>query len=380
MQILIAPNAFKNALDAAAVARAIEKGLQQSSLSCTTTCFPIGDGGDGTGELLTHLLNGNFINAAVQDPLGRMISAQYGLIDNGQTTVIEMAAASGLRLLQPGEYDPIRASSYGTGELIKNALDKNVSKIILCVGGSATVDGGCGILQALGVRFLDVEGNALSVLPENLPGLSSIDLSGLDKRMDSCECIVLCDVMNTLLGENGAAKIFGPQKGATEEAVEQLESSLAQFNGVVLKEYGVDMSRIKHGGAAGGTVAGLCALLKAKPVNGIEYFLDLTGFDRALEKADLLITGEGGIDLQTLEGKAPYGVAVRAKKKNLPVIALAGKTPPQPLPELNKWFDRVININEENTHTAAAIAATAKNLTRTAHFLGDEFAQQNATP
>lgn len=378
MQILISPNAFKNALDAAAVALAIEKGLQQSSLQCTTTCFPIGDGGDGTGDLLTHSLNGSFINTTVHDPLGRMINAHFGLIDNEQTAVIEMTAASGLRLLTPDEYDPLHASSYGTGELIKNALDKNISKIILCVGGSATVDGGCGILQALGVRFLDAGRQELTNLPEGLIHLSSIDTSGLDKRIYKCECIILCDVANTLLGENGAAKIFGPQKGASEKAVVQLESSLTQFNAIVLKEYAIEMDGIKHGGAAGGTVAGLYALLNAKPVNGIDHFLDLTGFDKALESADLLITGEGGIDLQTLEGKAPYGVAVRAKKKKLPVIALAGKTPSQALPELDRWFDRVLNINEENTDMAAAIAATAENLTKTACRLGNELVEQKA--
>lgn len=378
MQILISPNAFKNALDAAAVARAIEKGLQQSSLRCTTTCFPIGDGGDGTGDLLILSLNGIFINATVHDPLGRIINAHFGLIDNGKTAVIEMAAASGLRLLNPDEYDPLHASSYGTGELIKNVLNKNPSKIILCVGGSATVDGGCGILQALGIRFLDAGKKELTNLPEDLIHLSSIDTAGLDKRIHKCECIVLCDVANTLLGEKGAAKIFGPQKGASEKAVAQLESSLARFNAIVLKEYGIDMSHLKHGGAAGGTVAGLYALLNAKPVNGIDHFLDLTGFDKALERADLLITGEGGIDLQTLDGKAPYGVAVRAKKKKLPVIALAGKTPSQSLPGLTQWFDRVQNINEENADIAAAIAATAENLTQTARRLGDELAEQKA--
>jgi glycerate kinase len=379
MQILISPNAFKNALTADAAARAIEKGLQQSSLHCHTTCFPVGDGGDGTGDLLTHSVNGIFINATVHDPLGRMTEAHFGLIDNGQTAVIEMASASGLRLLKPDEYDPLHASSYGTGELIKNALGRKVSRIILCVGGSATVDGGCGILQALGIRFLDDHEKELEQLPEMLVHLSSIDASGLDKRIHECECIILCDVENVLLGENGAAKIFGPQKGASEKTVVQLESSLRQFNTVVLKEYEIDMSTIRHGGAAGGTVAGLFAFLNAKPVNGIAYFLDLTRFDEALEQAALLITGEGGIDLQTLEGKAPFGVAVRAKKKQLPVIAFAGRTPLQPLPELQKWFDRIININGENRDLAAAISATAENLTKTARRLGDELAEQKVT-
>ncbi|MES2328032.1 MAG: glycerate kinase [Bacteroidota bacterium] len=376
MHVLISPNAFKNSLNAEAAAHAIEKGLKESSLSCTTACFPIGDGGDGTGSLLTKLLDGTFIEETVHDPLGRMIKADFGLIDDGQAAVIEMASASGLRLLKLDEYDPLHASSYGTGELMKKALDKGSTKIILCVGGSATVDGGCGILQALGIRFLDGDANELNNMPETLVDIAFIDIAGLDKRMTECECIILCDVANTLLGDKGAAKIFGPQKGASEKDVEQLEASLAQFNKIVLEQFGIDMSQLKHGGAAGGTVAGLHALLKAKPVNGIDHFLDITGFDKALGNADLLITGEGSIDLQTLEGKAPYGVAVRAKKKSLPVIALAGNIPPQPLPGLNKWFDRLLNINQKNTDIATAIAATAANLTMTARKLGDELASQ----
>lgn len=376
MHILISPNAFKNSLDANAAAIAIEKGLQESSLACTTKCFPIGDGGDGTGYLVTKLLNGIFINETVHDPLGRMINATLGLIDNGETAVIEMAAASGLRLLQPREYDPLHATSYGTGELMKKALDKGVKKILLCVGGSATVDGGCGMLQALGIRFLDVDRKPLTGMPESVINLASIDVSALDKRMKHCECIILCDVANTLLGDHGAAKIFGPQKGASEKETAQLESSLTQFNAVVLDTFGIDMSGIQHGGAAGGIVAGLYALLHAKPVNGIDYFLDITGFDQALEKTNLLITGEGSIDLQTLEGKGPYGVAVRAKKKNIPVIALAGKIPAYPLPQLNKWFNRLLNINGENYNIETAMLETANNLTRTARQLGNELSAQ----
>lgn len=356
-------------------ARAVEKGLQQSLLTCATTCFPIGDGGDGTGSLLTQLCNGIFIDAVAHDPLGRKINTHFGLIDDGQTAVIEMADASGLRLLKEEERDPLHASSYGTGELILKALDKNVKKIILCIGGSATVDGGCGILQALGVRFLDTNNNALTGTPGSLLQLATIDVSGLEKRIHQCECIILCDVINPLLGENGAAKIFGPQKGANKKMVEQLEASLTQFNKIVLKDMGIDMSAIKHGGAAGGVAAGLYALIKAKLVKGIDQFLDITGFDTALEKANLLITGEGSIDKQTLEGKGPYGVAVRAKKKYIPVIALAGKIPSDPSPELNTWFDKVININTTKTDIETAMRETANNLTATAQQLGNELAK-----
>jgi glycerate kinase len=375
MQILISPNAFKNSLDADAVARAIEKGLQQSSLTCTTTCFPIGDGGDGTGRLLTQLCGGIFMKETVQGPLGNKVEAGFGLIDDGQTAVIEMADASGLRLLNDGERNPLQASSFGTGELLVKALDKNVKKIILCIGGSATVDGGCGILKALGIRFLDNKGQVLNNLPESLVHLAEIDLSGLDKRIKDREFSILCDVTNTLLGDKGAAKIFGPQKGASEKMVEQLEAALTQLNKIVLQQTGTDMSAIKHGGAAGGVAAGLNALLDAKPVNGIDEFLAITGFDKEVDKANLLITGEGSIDLQTLGGKAPYGVAVRAKEKNIPVIAMSGKT--EASHELNKWFDEILNINTGSTDLAAAIAATAENLTRTARQLGNRLAEKS---
>ncbi len=371
MHILIAPNAFKNSLDAMSVAEAIAKGLHQSELSCTTGCFPVGDGGDGTGELLIKKFNGNFITQQVHDPSGRMIRAAMGLIDDGKTAVIEMAAASGIRLLQQDELDPLHASSYGTGELIKKALDKNVQKIILCIGGSATVDGGCGILQALGIRFLDAANSMLMSLPESLTDLSSIDVSGLDQRIAGCEIIILCDVANPLLGENGAAKIFGPQKGASKSQVIQLENSLIQFAKTALQITGIDMAGIKHGGAAGGVAAGLHTFLNARMVNGIDYFLDITRFDQALQKASIVITGEGSIDLQTLEGKGPFGVAMRAKKKNIPVIALAGKVPAESHEELNKCFDLLLSINHEAGDLQTVLAATQENLIRSGKQLGD---------
>ena len=242
MHILIAPNAFKNSLDASAVAEAIGEGLQESKLNCSFEYFPIGDGGDGTAALIVQKHNGTIINAEVHDALGRNINASFGLIDNGNTAVIELADASGIRLLQPQELDPLHATTYGTGELIKHALDKGVNKIIMGIGGSATVDGGTGILQALGIRFLNNENEILKGLPESLVHLAAIDLSGLDKRILNCELIILCDVENKLLGETGAAKIFGPQKGASAEDVQKLEDALTKFRDIALHETGKDMA------------------------------------------------------------------------------------------------------------------------------------------
>ena len=371
MNILIAPNAFKNSLDAARVAEAISKGLQQSTLSCTIDCFPVGDGGDGTAALLIQHFNGKRLEATVHDPLGRKIMAPFGIIDQNQTAVIELADASGLRLLRPEEYDPVHASTYGTGELIKQALDQQVKKIILCIGGSATVDAATGIMQALGVKFYDHKGDELLNLPASLINLYRIDLSGIDKRLQHTELIVLCDVENRILGSNGAAATFGPQKGASEKDVQQLENALARFRDVVFDKTGKDMAAVKYGGAAGGVAAGLYTLMEAKLVNGIDYFLDLTGFDAALHQADLVITGEGSIDTQTLQGKAPFGVAKRAKQKSIPVIGLAGKVPLLPDEALQQYFDVLLSINHEALDLTTAMQQTYDNLTRTAQNLGE---------
>lgn len=374
MHILLAPNAFKNSLDATRVAKALGAGLQKSKLDCTFDYFPIGDGGDGTAPLIIKKHNGTIIRADAHDAVGRKIKSQFGLIENSKTAVIELAGASGIRLLSSNELNPLRASTYGTGELIKRALDKGVNKIILCIGGSATVDGGSGILHCLGIQFLNKRKELLSGLPQSLAYLDSIDLSGFDKRILDCELILLCDVENKLLGKDGAAKIFGPQKGATPEQVRKLERSLIKLKQVTFQTTGFDMEHIQHGGAAGGVAAGLAAFCKAKLVNGIDYFLDLNGFNEALQKANVIITGEGIIDAQTLEGKGPYGVALRAKDKNIPVIGVAGKLPLARDSILNKYFNRLISINEKPVDIKVAIKNTRKNLVKTGKAIGDMMA------
>jgi len=376
MHILISPNAFKHSLNAEEAALAIQQGLMQSKLQCECECFPIGDGGDGTGELIIRKCGGEFVNAATHDALGRKINASFGLIDEGRTAVIEMANASGIRLLQPDELDPLHATSFGTGEQIKAALDKDAKKIIIGMGGSATVDGGCGILKALGVRFLNAAKQELQELPASLTELASIDVSGLDERILDCEVIVLCDVDNILLGDQGSATIFGPQKGASVDDVKKLDSALGKLAEVALQQTGNDMSAIKYGGTAGGAAAGLYAFLNAQLVNGIDHFLDLTGFDTALDKTDLVITGEGSIDEQTLQGKGPFGVAYRAKLKGVPVIGLAGKVPIERNKNLQKYFNVLLPIAHQPSDLATALACTAGNLIRTSAELGNIFAMQ----
>jgi len=371
MHILIAPNAFKNSLSATAAAEAIRAGLQQSTLDCTCECFPVGDGGDGTAALLIQKCGGKTIRCEVHNPLGRRIKATFGLIDGGKTAVIELADASGLRLLRRDEFNPLRATTYGTGQLIQGALDKGAVRIILGIGGSATVDGGAGILQALGARFAGANGNDLSHLPEDLVDLRSIDLAGLDPRILRCELTVLCDVDNPLLGEQGAAEVFGPQKGATPSMVVKLQAALEKLSDVVYRQTGKDIARLKHGGAAGGVAAGLRGLLNAKLVKGIEHFLDMTGFENALQKADAVITGEGSIDEQTLQGKGPFGVARRAKKRKIPVIGLAGRVPHEANASLRRYFDVLLAIGHGPVSTETALQQTAQDLQRTAMELGN---------
>lgn len=371
IHILIAPNSFKHSLDAADAAQAIQKGFLQSKLECTCTCFPIGDGGDGTGALIIDHFNGEEIDTTVHDALGREIRASFGLIDEGRTAVIEMANASGIRLLQAEELNPLHATSFGTGEQIKVALDRGVKKLIIALGGSATVDGACGILQALGGRFLDAKGEELKALPESLSELETIDLSAFDRRVLDCEVVVLCDVENLLLGDEGAAVVFGPQKGASIEDVKKLDRALSQFSKVVLEQSGKDMASVKHGGTAGGAAAGLYAFLNARLVNGIDYFLEIADFSSTLKQADLVITGEGSIDEQTLQGKGPFGVAYRAKLKALPVIAFAGKVPEVVNPDLQKYFDAILAIGSGPVDLAVALKNTEVDLTRSAEILGN---------
>ncbi len=366
MRVLIAPNAFKHSLNAKEASEAIQRGFEKSHLDCICECFPIGDGGDGTGELIISHCDGIVISEEVLDPLMRTIQANYGLIDNRKTAVIEMASASGIRLLKNEELNPIETSTFGTGLLVKLALNQGVNKIILAVGGSATVDGGCGILAALGVEFLNEKGEKLSFLPKDLINLASIDIAHLDKRILDCEIVILSDVKNPLLGENGSAKVFGPQKGATNTDVEFLEKVLINFADVIHRQFGKSIANLEYGGAAGGVSAGLAGLLNAKLVTGIDAFLLLTGFDEALKRKDIVITGEGSLDKQTLQGKGPFGVAERAKTLNIPVIGLAGRIPLEDTEDLKSHFDAVFAIGNKPTDLKNAIGNTAENLTRTA--------------
>lgn len=377
MRILIAPNSFKNSLDAGEVAAAIREGLEESFLKVTCELFPVADGGDGTAMLLIQHLNARPVEVIVQGPKAEQVKALYGWLPSTRTAIIELASASGLRLLSATDRDPLHCSSNGTGELIAHALDQGATSILLCIGGSATVDGGSGILQALGYRFLDKSDNELLFMPERLQKLASIDHSKAHVRLRDCSIIILCDVRNRLLGEQGAARVFGPQKGADKDAVEKLESALQQFRDIVLKQTGIDMAAFDHGGAAGGTAAGLAALLNAGLKNGTDEFLEMTNFNKALGRSDLVITGEGSLDEQTLHGKAPFGVAVRARALGIPVIGLAGRVPLVKEPVMEPYFDAILPIGNEPAELEQAFRNTRENLIRTANQLGNLLALQN---
>lgn len=369
--ILIAPNAFKHSLEAGRVAQAIGEGLMESKLDASIRYFPIGDGGDGTIDLIIDHVGAIRKSQIVRGPLGEPIVAGYGLSVDGKTAFIEMANASGTKLLNTENRNPLKASSYGTGELMLDALNEGAEHFIIGMGGSATVDGGCGILAALGVQFYDKFGNELSAHPAQLIHATEVDLSGLDERLNKATTIILCDVANKLLGASGAAAVFGPQKGASEGDVGQLDQFLSNLSEQFRDLTGRNMAGIISGGAAGGAAGGLYAVLNADLRTGIDYFMELTRFEQALVGADLLITGEGSLDSQTMGGKGPYGVARKAKEIGIPTVAIAGKVPLVTDKIMSETFDVLLATVNEPMSLDQALDISYKNLVRTGKMLGD---------
>ena len=324
MKIVIAPDSFKGSLTALEVANAIEEGLLKYNKDFIIEKIPMADGGEGTVESLIALTNGKLITAKVKDPLMREITGFYGLLGDKKTAVIEMAAASGLPLLKEDERNPLITSTYGTGQLIKDALDKGCKKFIIGIGGSATNDGGTGMLKALGVKFLNESNKELKDGAIELEQLYKIDMTDFDRRILECDIKVACDVENTLCGENGASFIFGAQKGADKQMIQILDNNLHHYGEVLENTFGVNVINIPGSGAAGGMGAAFISVIKAKLERGIDIVIRESNLSEKLKDADLVFTGEGKIDYQTKFGKTPFGVASEAKKKNIPVIALAG--------------------------------------------------------
>ena len=321
---VLAPDSFKESMSAKEVCIAMEKGLRKVYPEAVYVHVPMADGGEGTVQSLVDASGGQIYTKKVTGPLGQTLTAQYGIMGDGITAVIEMASASGIQLIEQADRNPLITTTYGTGELIKECLDRGIRSIIIGIGGSATNDGGTGMAEALGAKFLDAAGKALPRGGGSLDRLASMDTSGLDERLQQVQLIVACDVTNPLCGQRGASVVFGPQKGATPEQVQQLDANLAHYADVVKAQLGKDVRDLPGAGAAGGLGAGLMIFTHAVLQRGIEIVIEHTGLKQKLEGADLVFTGEGGIDFQTKFGKTPYGVAATAKASGKKVIALAG--------------------------------------------------------
>lgn len=372
MNILIAPDAFKDSLSAKAVASHIAKGIKKVLPDAELTQIPLSDGGEGLLEALVTPLKGKLITVKVNDPLMRPIEASYGILGDGQTAVIELAAASGLERLHPNERNPLVTSTYGTGQLVQHALDRGCKKLIIGLGGSATNDAGMGLVKALGGQFLNSQGKPIGQGGGALADLDCIDLSQLDNRLADCKVIAACDVTNPLTGPKGASHVFGRQKGGRPQDLEQLDSNLSHLATIIQTQLGKSVQTIKGTGAAGGTAMGLLTFTNAELKPGIELIMDELQMENHIKKTDLIITGEGRIDQQTLYGKTLIGIAKRAKHHRIPVIAIAGQveTDLKALYEsgLTAAFaivNQPMHLEEAIENTGILIESTVENIFRT---------------
>jgi glycerate kinase len=365
MKIVIAPDSFKGSLSAFDVCKSIEKGIRKVFDSAEIISVPMADGGDGTAQSLIDATGGNFINVKVNDPLLRSVDAFYGILGDGSTAVIEMAAASGLALLTKEERNPMKTTTYGTGELIKHALDMGCRNFIIGIGGSATNDGGAGMFHSLGVKFLDENDDEIGFGGGNLGKLQTIDISQIDNRIKLCNIIVACDVDNPLCGERGASNIFGTQKGADENMIITLDKNLSHYADMIEKYLGVSIKDYPGAGAAGGLGGGLLAFFNAKLMSGVNIVIETTALEDKLKDADLVITGEGMIDYQTQYGKTPYGVAKLAKNHNIPVIAIAGGVGTDAQELYSGVFDSIFSIVDKPMTLDEAIENTELLLQKT---------------
>jgi glycerate 2-kinase len=344
LKILVAPNAFKESLSAMEAVEAISQGILRVLPDAQIIKIPIADGGDGTLEAVVAGTRGKVCRSRVLDPLGRRITAEYGITGDGKTAIIEMSRASGLALVPPHKRNPMHTTSYGTGELIKAALKNRVQNILLGIGGSATVDGGIGALQALGVDFMDKKGQPVAPGGEGLLSLNHIDLKRLDPHLRQVRLLVACDVDNPLTGPKGSAAVFGPQKGATPEMVKKLDKALARLAELIHTLTGEDVAGIPGAGAAGGIAGSLKGLLGAQLRPGSDLVFDLLKVKSILPKVELVITGEGRIDFQTLFGKGPGMLAKLAKRHRIPVIGIAGAVA-EPIDQLfHQGFTAIFSI------------------------------------
>ncbi|EMO4220802.1 glycerate kinase [Klebsiella aerogenes] len=369
MKIVIAPDSYKESLSALDVATAIETGFREIYPHAEYVKVPVADGGEGTVEAMVAATQGHIVQVSVTGPLGEPVNAFYGLSGDMRCAYIEMTAASGLESVPPTRRNPLLTTSWGTGELIRHALDAGVSQIIIGIGGSATNDGGAGMAQALGAKLLSAGQQQIARGGGALETLARIDLSELDPRLADCRIDVACDVTNPLTGPQGASAVFGPQKGATAAMIERLDRGLQHFAQIIDRDLDIDVLSLEGGGAAGGMGAALYAFCGANLRPGIEIVTDALGLADLVADADLVITGEGRIDSQTIHGKVPVGVAKVAKRFNVPVIGIAGSLTADVGVVHQHGLDAVFSVlysvctlEEALANAAANVRMTARNV------------------
>ncbi len=362
--IVLAPDSFKESMTGREACEAMERGIKKGNNRITCIHVPMADGGENTMELLVNSNGGKIYTAKVLDSLGRETEASYGILEESKTGIIDIASASGLHLIRKEERNPLVATTYGTGQLIKACLEHGIKKLIIGIGGSATNDGGIGVVQALGGRFFDENGEEIGFGGGALDRLARIDLTNFDSRIKDIIIEVACDVNNPLCGENGASYVFGPQKGATPEMVERLDKNLKNYAEVIKRQFHMDILNIPGSGAAGGLGAGLMVFLNGTLKKGTDIVIEYTSLEDKVKDADMVWTGEGCIDFQTEFGKTPYGVALVAKKYNKPVFAFAGKVG-ENIDSLYKNMDAIFCIMQGAASLEEALANGKQNLERT---------------
>lgn len=363
--IVLAPDSFKESMTAKEVCVVMERGIKKVNSNIRCIHVPMADGGEGTMQSLVDATGGEVYSLEVVGPLGNKVKAEYGILGNGEIGVLEMASASGIHLVSLEERNPLITTTYGTGELIKACLDRGVKKLLIGIGGSATNDGGVGVIQALGGRLLDKDGNELGFGGGELEKLDRIDLTNFDRRLKDVVIEVACDVSNPLCGENGASYIFGPQKGASVEMIKILDNNLKHYAKVIKEQFGKDVLEIAGAGAAGGLGAGLMVFLNGNLKKGIEIVIEYSGLEKKIKNCDMVWTGEGSIDFQTQYGKTPLGVATVAKKYNKPVVALAGRVGDDIDILYEKGIDSIFGIMRGVTTIDEALKNGKENIERT---------------
>lgn len=363
MKIVVSPDSFKGSLTATEAGQVIVRSIKEFDSTIETVLLPVADGGEGTLEPLISATEGKRVYVEVKDPLGRSIRAEYGILGDGKTCVIEMAKASGLTLLLDHERNPLTASTFGTGELIRHALDEGYRKFVIGIGGSATNDGGTGMLRALGMKFRNEVGEEISQGAGSLQSLHEIDDTEFDVRIADSHFVIACDVDNPFIGSNGATAIFGPQKGVTPEQVVYIDKNLANLANKIESLTGIALHDRPGAGAAGGLGGAFLAFFPVTLKPGIEVVLEAINFHQQIEHTDFIITGEGKSDLQTLAGKAPIGIAGVAKSKNIPVILISGFIAQDSMLALSTHFDLLVSVTDDSV-------SQQESIEKAEHYLG----------